>query len=181
MTTYDCVSECTIMKKTGKMGNSFIDLRVTKKDFIGCCQSGDFKTILSTCKKLAGSERGLINDERAVHVVEQGCIEASLLSSSRSRPQTMVISSFAKAVESVGGKPIFAGFISENERYVNGAIIPIGQYERILVYLPTNNNVPKVLFSRGLTIRFVQDFLLELNKAWKDDLVDRLELKPFVT
>jgi len=158
-----------------------MDLRVTRMDFIEFCQSGDFKTIRSTCEKLAGSERGLMNDARAVYVVEQGCIEASLLSSSNSRPQAMVMSSFSKAVESIGGKPIFVGFISENERYINGAIFPIGKYERILVYLPTNNNVPKVLFSRGLTIRFVQNLLLELIKAWKDDLADRLELKPFVT
>ena len=153
---------------------SFLELPVAMEDFVTYCRRKDLAKIRLISEKLATAESTLITDKEAVRLLAEGCYCASLISINHHKPQTLVLNAFARTLKDLGGKLIFPAFVPEKDKFLEGAIFPIGSNGIVLIYLPAKDIPPKVMFSPNLKPATVRDFLFELNYVWKNQILNNL-------
>lgn len=92
-------------------------------------------------------------------------------------PQISLLESFAKVCSSFGAKRIFLGFLSQKAKYIEGAIIPIGDDETALIYLPIPPNPVIVLYSTSVYAEKIMVFAKKIVVLWKNIIARSLKMK----
>jgi hypothetical protein len=163
------------MSQNIDMIDNLLDIPITEEDYVDFCRNKNFVAIESVSKKLLQLESQLTTTESANLIIANGYSDLSLRL--YKKKQALALRAFSDVIRNFGGKLIFLGFILENSKYVQGAIIPIREDGVILVYLSAFPSSSKVLFSASLQPRRVIDFLVEFVKVWKDEMENYAKIK----